>query len=57
MWALEAGTPVTRIAAWVGASVKVIEDTYRHVIPQDDADLSITNVDRTKTEPDRTKSG
>ena len=55
-WALEAGTPITRIAEWVGASVKVIEDTYRHVIPQDDADLSFTNVDRTKTEPDRTKS-
>jgi integrase len=56
-WALEAGTPVTRIAEWVGASVKVIEDTYRHVMPQDAADLSFTNVDRTKTEPDRTKLG
>jgi hypothetical protein len=55
-WALEAGTPVSRIAEWVGASVKVIEDTYRHVMPQDDADLSFTKVDRTKTEPDRTKS-
>jgi integrase len=55
-WALEAGTPVTRIAEWVGASVKVIEDTYRHVLPQDDADLGFTTVDRTKTEPDRTKS-
>ena len=48
-WALEAGTPVTRIAEWVGASVKVIEDTYRHVLPQDDADLSFTTVDRTKS--------
>ena len=55
-WALEAGTPVTRISEWVGASVKVIEDTYRHVLPQADADLSFTNVDRTKTEPDRTNS-
>jgi len=55
-WALEAGTPVTRIAEWVGASVEVIEKTYRHVLPLDDADLSFTDVDRTKTEPDRTKS-
>ncbi len=35
--ALEAGTPVTRIAEGVGASVKVIEDRYRHALPQCDA--------------------
>ena len=28
---------MTRIAEWVGASVKVIEDTYRHVLLQCDA--------------------
>ena len=44
------------IAEWVGASVEVIEKTYRHVLPLDHADLSFTRVDRTKTEPDRTKS-
>jgi len=62
-WALEAGTPVTRIAEWVGASVEVIEKNHRHVLPLDHADLSFTRVDRTKTEPkpnqtepDRTKS-
>ena len=46
-WALEAGTPVTRIAEWVGESVEVIEKTYRHALPQDDEDLSLTTVDRT----------
>ncbi len=44
------------IAEWVGASVEVIEKNHRHVLPLDDADLSFTRVDRTKTEPDRTKS-
>jgi integrase len=56
-WALEARTPVTRLAEWVGASVEVIEKSYRHVLPQDEVDLSFTSVDRTNTEPDRTKSG
>ena len=35
------------------AMIHVIEDTYRHVLPQCDADLRFTNVDRTETEPNR----
>jgi len=33
-WALEAGTPTATVGGWVGCSVRVIEGTYAHVIPQ-----------------------
>jgi hypothetical protein len=38
----------------VGASIEVIEKHYRHVLPLDEADLSFTALDRTKSaEPNR----
>ena len=45
-WALEAGKPSTRVAYWVGTSVRVIEDTYRHVLPHDDEGMSFTGHER-----------
>jgi integrase len=42
-WALEAGKPATRVAYWVGANVRVIENTYRHVLPSDDEEMSFSS--------------
>ena len=33
-WALSAGVPTATVSAWTGVSIRVIETTYAHVIPQ-----------------------
>ena len=35
-WALYSGVPVARVATWVGASPRVLERTYAHVLPETD---------------------
>jgi integrase len=52
-WALEAGVPAKRVAEWVGASVAVIEQHYKHVIPTiaDDMGFLETRPNTDRTEP------
>jgi integrase len=55
-WALEASVPSKRVSEWVGASVAVIEQHYKHVIPTIADDMGFLEGNRTQTEQARTQS-
>lgn len=54
-WALEAGTPLARVAEWVGASLTVLEHHYAHAMPE--ADDALRFLEGSEPGRDRASAG